>query len=102
MKRAEGERRKEKREFHRAPRSRYPVHPMSHVTFKRVSPHESRIYQDGDCVGDVCRMDDILRPGTPVYVIHLTEDWRGPKRVHDRRRIREVAQRMLDTHPFYG
>ena len=35
-------------------------------------------------------------------VIHLFEDWRGPKRVQERRRVREVAQRMLDTHPFYG
>ena len=75
---------------------------MSHITFKRVSPNESRIYQDGDCVGDVYRIDDIQRPGAPVHVIHLTEDWRGPKRVHDPRRIGEITQRMLDTHPLYG
>ncbi|MXW19741.1 MAG: hypothetical protein F4Z95_02950 [Gammaproteobacteria bacterium] len=75
---------------------------MSDITFKRINPRESRIYQDGDCVGDVYRQDDILNPGSHYYVIHLTEDGRGPKRVHDRRRLREVAQRMLDTHPFYG
>ena len=75
---------------------------MSPITFKRAGPHESRIYSDGDCVGDVHRHDNTLNPGSHYYVIHLTEDWRGPKRVHDRRRIREVAQRMVDTHPFYG
>ena len=75
---------------------------MSDITFRRITPRESRIYQDGDCVGDVYRQDDLLNPGSHYYVIHLTEDWRGPKRVHDRRRIREVAQRMVDTHPFYG
>ena len=75
---------------------------MSDITFKRIAPHESRIYFDGDCVGDVYRMDDILHPGAHVYLIHLFEDWRGPKRVNDRRRIRETARHMLDTHPFYG
>lgn len=73
---------------------------MSNIVFKRVSPHESRIYQDGDCVGDVYRQDDILKPGYH-YVIHLFEDWRGPKRVHERTRIRQVAQRMVDTHPLF-
>ena len=59
---------------------------MSTMTFKRVTPHVSRIYQDGDCVGDVYRHDDILNPGSHYYVVHLFEDWRGPKRVSDRRR----------------
>ena len=75
---------------------------MSDINFKRLSPDESRIYQHGDCVGDVYRMDDILHAGAHVYLIHLFEDWRGPKRVHDRRRLRETAQHMLDTHPFCG
>ena len=75
---------------------------MSDITFGRVSSQESRIYQDGDCIGDVSRMHDILRPGAYVYIIHLFEDWRGPQRIHDRRRIRETAQHLLDTHPFYG
>ena len=74
---------------------------MSNIVFKRVSPHESRIYQDGDCVGDVYRQDDIRTAGSHFYVVHLFEDWRGPKRVHERRRIRQVAQRMVDTHPLF-
>ena len=74
---------------------------MSSIVFKRVSPHESRIYQDGDCVGDVYRQNDILNAGSHFYVVHLFEDWRGPKRVHERRRIRQVAQRMVDTHPLF-
>ena len=74
---------------------------MSTIEFKRVSPHESRIYQDGDCVGDVYRQEDILNAGSHFYVVHLFEDWRGPKRVHERQRIRQVAQRMVDTHPLF-
>ncbi len=74
---------------------------MTSVTFKRLTPHESRIYADGDHVGDVYRHQDILAPSRVFYVVHLHEDPRGPRRVHDRRRIREVAQRLVDSHPLY-
>ena len=44
---------------------------MSCVTFKRLTPHESRIYADGEHVGNVYRQGDILAPGQAFYVIHL-------------------------------
>ena len=76
---------------------------MSQITFKRMTPVESRIYDaDGDYVGDVYRQNDIVNPGGHYYVIHIEDDYRGPKRVHQRHRIREVAQRLLDSHPFHG
>ena len=75
---------------------------MDSITFKRITPQESRIYDaDGDHVGDVYRHDDILAPGRVYYVVHLHEDPRGPKRVHDRGRIRNVAQSLLDSHPLF-
>ena len=73
---------------------------MSHVTFKRIAPHESRILDDGETVGDVYRQPDILNPGAVFYVVHLLEDARGFFRVLDRHRIREVAQRLVDSHPL--
>ena len=73
---------------------------MSSVTFKRVAPDESRIYQDGDHVGDVYAQDDILNPGARVYVVHLSEDPRGLVRVHDRSRVRAVTEERLRSHPF--
>ncbi len=75
---------------------------MGSVTFKRLTPRESRIYDaDGDHVGDVYRQDDILAPGRVYYVVHVHEDPRGPRRVHDRSRIRETAQRLVDSHPLW-
>ena len=74
---------------------------MQSVTFKRIAPDESRIYHDGDLVGEVYRQADCLKPGSHDYVIHLDEDCRGPVRVHERERIREVVQRLVDTHPLW-
>ena len=75
---------------------------MGSVTFKRLTPRESRIHDaDGDHVGDVYRQDDILVPGQLYYVVHLFDDPRGPRRVHDRGRIRDVAQSLLDSHPLF-
>ena len=74
---------------------------MGSISFRRVTPEESRIYDaDGEHVGDVFRHDDILNRGQAFYVLHLDEDPRGPRRVHQRDRIREVAQRLVDTHPY--
>ena len=73
---------------------------MGCVTFKRLTPHESRIYAGDEHVGDVYRQDDILAPGQACYIIHLHEDARGPQRVHDRSRIRDVARRRLASHPL--
>ena len=71
------------------------------IAFKRVTPHESRIYDDGDLVGEVYRQDDILNPGQHFYVAHLSEDPRGPVRVQQRSRIREVVAQMVSTHPLW-
>ena len=72
----------------------------STVTFTRVGDNEARIYADGDHVGDLFRHPDILEAGSFYFVIHLTEDPRGPLRVRERSRVREVAQHRLDTHPL--
>ena len=71
------------------------------ITFTRVGPDEARIHDvDGDHVGDLFRQPDILHQGEYFYVVHLSEDPRGPVRVHECSRIREVAQHRLDTHPL--
>ena len=75
---------------------------MDTITFKRITPRESRICDaDGDHVGNVYRQDDILAPGQVFWVIHLHDDPRGPQRVHDRGRIRDVTRRRLASHPLW-
>ena len=73
---------------------------MSRIEFKRITPHESRIYDAGDCVGEVYRQDDTLNAGQHYYVIALDEDPRGFARVHERSRIREVALQWIAGHPY--
>ena len=74
---------------------------MSHITFRRVTPELSRIYDGDGCVGEVCRQPEILNCGRHCYVITMNEDPRGPLRVFDRSRIRDEARVRLLTHPFY-
>ncbi len=74
---------------------------MDRLVFKRLTPHESRIYADGDHVGNVYRQDDHLAPGRVFYVVHFHEDPRGGRRVHDRGRIRDVAQSLFESHPLW-
>ena len=74
---------------------------MSHITFKRIAPDEARVYDaDGDHVGDVYAHDDILNPGSRVYLVLLDDDPRGWFRVHDRSCIRELTEERLRTHPY--
>ena len=76
-------------------------HPANTIRFSRTGSDEARIYCAGpngdDHVGDVFAYDDILRKNVRVYEVHLFEDARGPRRVHDRSLVRETAQRMVDT-----
>ena len=74
---------------------------MTEIAFRRIAGNEARILADGECVGDLFRHPDILAPGAVVYIVHLSEDRRGPVGIHDRSRIRETVERMVDTHPLW-
>ena len=74
---------------------------MTDIVFKRIAPEESRVYFEGDFVGEVHRQDDILNPGSHYYVCWLDEDPRGPVRILQRSRIREIVARRVLTHPFW-
>ena len=75
---------------------------MCQISFKRITPEESRIFADGDYVGDVYRQPDILHEDQHYYVVWLDEDFRGPVRVHQRERIRAVAEQRVRSHPLWG
>ena len=73
---------------------------MTRIALRRIDEHEALIVADGETVGGLYRRTDILGGGT-VYVVHLDEDWRGPVRVHERHRIREIAEERIRTHPLW-
>ena len=46
---------------------------MTGITFKRIAPDESRIYDSTGCIiGEIYRQDDILKPGSHYFVVHLS------------------------------
>ena len=76
---------------------------MTGIAFKRIAQDESRIYDGaGDHVGDVYALDDPLCAGARYFVVHLSEDPRGPCRIDDRSRIREVTENRVRSHPLWG
>ena len=75
---------------------------MRTIAFRRIAPDESRIVLDGNHIGDVYALHDPLRHGARYFIVHLDEDPRGPCRVHDRNRIREVTERLVLDHPLWG
>lgn len=74
---------------------------MTQITFKRITPELSRIYDDEGCVGEVYSQLDILNPGKHYYVLHLSEDPLGPLRVFECSRIHDESRLRLLTHPYY-
>ena len=72
-------------------------HPATTITFSRIDADSSKILANDEYVGDVFAYDDILRPDHRLYSVHLFDDARGPRRVHDRRLVRATAQQMVDT-----
>ena len=72
------------------------------LTFERTAPDKVRIYRDGEYVGDIFKDEDILNAGQHHYLIWLSEDWRGWKRVTGRGELRTVAERWVATHPLYA
>ena len=75
-------------------------HPATAIRFCRTDADSSRILANDEYVGDVYADDDILRPGHRIFSVHLFDDARGPRPVHDRSLVRATAQHMLDTLPW--
>ena len=76
---------------------------MTEVTFKRVTPELSNIYDaDGELLGEVFRQPDVLNPDDHYYVVILDDDPRGFTRVHDRSRIRVVVSQRVASHPYWS
>ena len=67
------------------------------IRFKRTLPDHAHMYHGEELVGELTRQPDLLNSGSWFYVIHLFDDMRGPVRVHDRKRIREVAEQRIRT-----
>ena len=69
------------------------------VEFKRTGDDEVRIYKDQTCIGDIYRDEDILNPGQHYYIIWLSEDYRGRKKVRNRSLFRQTVDHWIATPP---
>ncbi len=67
------------------------------VRFRRRADDECDIVVHGQTVGTVTRRPDIGSndPDSVYFVVHLFDDWRGPRQLDDRHDIRRTAAEMI-------
>ena len=69
---------------------------VNDVMFRRIAGDQCDIVVFGETVGSVVKRQDIASPdGGWFYVIHLADDYRGPRQVDDRDAVRATIARML-------
>lgn len=76
--------------------------PKPRIEFRRTDEDEVSIYKDDGLVGHIYKHEDILGSGGHYYLIWLCEDYRGWKKVTDRRVLRQTVDNWIATHRFYG
>ena len=77
-------------------------HPGPRLEFHRTDEDEVSVYRDGNLIGHIYRHEDILDSGRCHYLIWLCEDYRGWKKVTDRRMLRAEVDRWIATHRYLG
>ena len=76
--------------------------PKPRIEFRRTDEDEVSIYKDGGLVGHIYKHEDVTDGGRHHYLIWLSEDYRGWKKVTDRRVLRQTVDRWIATHRYYG
>ena len=74
---------------------------MAAIDILEATPEEARIYEDGDLIGEIFRDESAFEDEPPFYVVDLSEDPRGPKRVYARENLVETVHWMVDSHPLW-
>ena len=77
-------------------------HPRPRLEFRRTDEDEVSVYRDGDLIGHIYRHEDVLDSGRYFYLIWLSDDYRGWKKVTDRRVLRAEVDRWIATHRYLG
>ena len=77
-------------------------HPRPRLEFHRTDDDEVSIRKDGSLIGHIYKHEDVLDSGRHFYLIWLTEDHRGWKKVTDRRVLRAEVDRWIATHRYLG
>ena len=72
------------------------------IEFHRSDEDEVEIRMDGTLIGHIYKHEDILDSGRHYFLIWLSDDYRGWKKVTDRRVLRETVDRWIATHRYLG
>ena len=75
---------------------------MSGVTFRRIAPDESRVYRQGEHVGDVYALDDCFARAFGISRSTSTKIRAALSGCTTATAIREVTERLVSSHPLRG
>lgn len=73
---------------------------MTTTDIQRLAPEEARIFEDGELVAEIFRGDHAFEEQPPFYVVDLTDDPHGPRRIYARDHSIETARWTVDSAPL--
>ena len=70
---------------------------MTATDIQDLAPEQARIFEDGELVAEIFRGDHAFEEQAPFYVVDLTDDPHGPRRIYARDHSIETARWTVDS-----
>ena len=71
---------------------------MTSIDIAAIAPEQTRLHEDGELVAELFRGESAFDEEPAVYVVDLSDDPHGPKRVCLREQRLDAARWILDPY----
>ena len=72
---------------------------MAAIDILEATPEEAPIHEDSELIGEIFRDEAALEEQPSFYLVDLSEDPHGPKRVYARDNLIDTVRWTVDPHP---
>ncbi|MCY4549882.1 MAG: hypothetical protein OXC28_16070 [Defluviicoccus sp.] len=70
---------------------------MSHIDIAAIAPEQTRLHEESELVAELFRDESAFEEEPSLYVVDLSDDPAGPKRIHLREHCLDTARWTLDA-----
>ena len=70
---------------------------MSCIDIAAIAPEQTRLHEDSELVAELFRDESAFEEEPSLYVVDLSDDPAGPKRIHLREHCLDTARWTLDA-----